>query len=52
LGDGYLDAKMPGTYTITAEYSNELVVVTPSKLDAKTAIGTLVSAPLTITITE
>jgi hypothetical protein len=46
LGDGYLDAKAPGTYTITAEYSNELVVIAPTNSKAKTA------TPLTITITD
>jgi hypothetical protein len=51
LGDGYLDAKATGAYTISASYSNDTVVIAPGSGD-KTAVGSIVSSPLTITITE
>jgi len=49
-GDAYLDTTVPGIYTITAEYSNQFVIVDPANPKTKTATGTIVSSPLTITI--
>jgi hypothetical protein len=51
-GEGCLAIKSPGTYTITAEQSNDTVVVSSRGPKVKTAVGTIRSTPLVITITE
>lgn len=51
-GDFCLNAAGPGKYTITAEMTNEFVVGSPCEPTIKTAVGTIRSTPLTITITE
>lgn len=51
-GDACLLIKRPGTYTITVEAHNNYVVKSPCEPNIKTAVGTIQSTPLTITITE
>src|SRR5262245_2810882 len=52
LGDAYLDAKSAGAFTITAEFENDLVVVSPDNPKMRTATGKIVSSPLTISISD
>lgn len=51
-GDFCLNAVQPGKYVITAEVTNEFVLGSPCEPNIKTMVGTLRSAPLTITIME
>jgi len=51
-GDGCIDVSRPGKYYVTAEVSNENVVLSKAKTQKKTAIGTLKSGPLAVTITQ
>ena len=51
-GNAWLDAKPGGTYTVTAEYENDSVIVNPDNPKMKTATGRIVSSPLTISISE
>jgi hypothetical protein len=51
-GDACLSLPGPGHYTITAEMTNEFVIVSAEEPRAKTAVGTIESAPLTIVIEE
>jgi hypothetical protein len=51
-GDACLDIKHPGDYTIVAEVRNEFVVVSPCEKNIKTAVGTIRSTPLKITISD
>ncbi|HKA18134.1 MAG TPA: hypothetical protein VKN18_07435 [Blastocatellia bacterium] len=41
-----------GKYTITAEQSNDTVLVSSDSQKVKTAVGRIRSTPITITITE
>lgn len=49
-GNACLSLAGPGTYTITAEMTNEFVVSSPCEPLAKTAVGRIESAPLRIVI--
>ena len=49
-GESCLDIRYPGTYTLTFEITNWFVVVSTIKGDVRTAVGTLRSNPLMITI--
>jgi len=52
-GDACLEAKKPGTYTITAEHRNDdMVIVAPRGPKVKTAVGHMNSNALTLTIIE
>ena len=51
-GQACFAVKKPGKYTMTAEQSNDTVLVSPGRLKVKTAVGTLRSSPLTLTIVE
>lgn len=51
-GQACFASKKPGKYAITAEQSNDAVLVSPQKPKMKTAVGTIRSTPLTITITD
>jgi hypothetical protein len=49
-GDACLSLAGPGTYTITAEMTNEYVVSSPCEPRIKTAVGAIQSTPLRIVI--
>lgn len=51
-GDACLRLTQPGTYTITVEITNQHVVVSSCESSLKTAVGNLISTPLTITVIE
>lgn len=51
-GHGCLDVKRPGAYTLTMEQENQFVIVAGSRRKIRTAVGTIVSTPLTIQISE
>lgn len=51
-GDACLRAAQPGKYSITATITNRWAVITPTAPKVKTMVGTIRSAPLTITIGE
>lgn len=51
-GDACLRNIQPGRYTVTATMTNKWVVIPPDEKRVKTAVGTIHSTPLTITITE
>ena len=51
-GEACFAVNSPGRYTITAEQSNDTVIVSPRGPAVKTAVGTIRSTPLVITITE
>jgi hypothetical protein len=51
-GSACLRLERPGTYTFTAEMTNRHVIVSPREPNVKTAVGSIRSTPLTITITE
>ncbi len=51
-GDFCLNVANPGKYTITAEMTNEFIISSPCEPNTKTAVGTIRSTPLTVTITE
>ena len=51
-GQACFAIKNPGKYTITAEQSNDTVVVSPDSPKVKTAVGRIRTTPFTITITE
>jgi hypothetical protein len=51
-GDACLQLTNPGTYTITADMTNDYVISSPCEPKIKTAVGTITSEPLTITITK
>lgn len=51
-GDACLSLAAPGTYSITAEMTNEFVVASPCEPFAKTAVGRIESSPLRIVIRE
>jgi hypothetical protein len=52
FGQSCFSANTPGTYTITAEQSNDTVVVSSNRPKVKSAVGTIRSTPLTLTIIE
>lgn len=51
-GEACFAIEKPGKYTITAEQSNDTVIVLPRGPKVKTAVGTIRSTELVITITE
>jgi hypothetical protein len=51
-GDACLDTIRPGTYSVVAEIRNEHVIGSPCEPNVKTAVGSIRSTPLRITITE
>lgn len=51
-GNACLSVKIPGRYTITAEQTNDTVLVSPKRPRVRTAVGTIRSTSLTLTITE
>lgn len=51
-GDACLPLSRPGKYTITAEIENEYVVISATDRKVKTAVGRILSAPLTITFVD
>jgi hypothetical protein len=51
-GEACFAINTPGKYTITAEQSNDTVLVSRDKPKVKTAVGTIRSSPLTLTIAE
>lgn len=51
FGQACLKITRPGTYTFTATIENQHVVTAPAGPPVKTAVGTITSQPLTITIT-
>ena len=51
-GDACLDINHSGSYTIVAEVRNEFVVISPCERNVKTAVGTIRSAPLKITVSD
>jgi hypothetical protein len=52
LGNAGLDLKSPGTYTVTAEMSNDYVIASTCEPGVKTAVGKFRSTPLNLTIIE
>lgn len=51
-GQGCLDAKRVGTYKLTAELTNDYVVVSSEFGNLRTAVGSITSNPLTIIISK
>jgi hypothetical protein len=51
-GQACLAINKPGKYTITAQQSNDTVLVSPDRTKVKTAVGTIRSTSLTISIIE
>jgi hypothetical protein len=51
-GQGCLDAKRVGTYKVTAELTNEYVVVSSESGNLRTAVGSIKSDPLTIIVSK
>jgi hypothetical protein len=51
-GDACLHLSRPGKYAITAQIRNDYVVISASNQKIKTAVGSIQSAPLTITISK
>jgi hypothetical protein len=51
-GWGCLKIENPGTYTISAEMKNNMVVVSPKEPSIQTAIGMISSLPITISIVQ
>lgn len=51
-GEACLAINSPGKYSIMAAQSNDSVLVSSNKRRVKTAVGTMHSSPLTLTITE
>jgi len=51
-GRGCLKIENPGTYTISAEMKNNMVVVSANELSTQTAVGMISSFPLTINIVK
>lgn len=51
-GDACLAFQQLGTFTITVEQTNDHVIVSPCEPNVKTAVGTIRSTQLTVTIVE
>ncbi len=51
-GGGCLNITRPGTYIFTAEIENDFAIVSSGRAKIKTAIGSIRSSPLSITIIE
>jgi len=51
-GDACLALQQPGSFTITVEQTNDHVIVSPCEPGIRTAVGTIRSNPLAITIIE
>lgn len=50
MGHACLKITRPGLYTLIVKQSNQHVVVLPTRLGVKTAVGTITSAPLKISV--
>lgn len=51
-GQACLSVKAPGRYTLTAEQMNDTVLVSSKRPKVRTAVGTIRSTSLTVTITQ
>lgn len=51
-GDFCLKISQPGSYTITAEITENSVIIWPNHSDIKTSVGKMISKPLSIKIIE
>ena len=51
-GKACLGINEPGNYTITAEFANHFVILSPKNKNTKTTVGAIKSTPLKITVIE